>query len=141
MAQESLKNKKLTASEIATLKIFSAYASKAGDKPGSKRYKARLADLTSNISYEIAATKRVPAPNRKSSNLTPAQQTAKSKDEHATIGSARNATIGWNKETRTIRVRGKERIAVTYPGRFGHDARLENKEKKRLDATRESKKK
>ena len=50
--------KKLTPQEIATLKIFSAYASKAGDKPGSKGYSARLADLTSNISYERAKTKK-----------------------------------------------------------------------------------
>lgn len=48
--------KKLTPQEIATLKIFSAYASKSGDKAGSKGYNARLADLTSNIRYEMAKT-------------------------------------------------------------------------------------
>ena len=50
--------KKLTPQEIATLKIFSAYASKAGDKAGSKGYNARLSDLTSNIRYEMAKTKK-----------------------------------------------------------------------------------
>ena len=50
--------KQLTPQEIATLKIFSAYASKAGDKPGSKGYSARLSDLTSNIRYEMAKTKK-----------------------------------------------------------------------------------
>ena len=50
--------KKLTPQEIATLKMFSAYASKAGDKMGSKGYNARLADLTSNIRYEMAKTKK-----------------------------------------------------------------------------------
>ena len=48
--------KKLTPQEIQTLKIFSAYASKTGDKMGSKGYNARLADLTSNIRYEMAKT-------------------------------------------------------------------------------------
>lgn len=50
--------KKLTPQEIATLKIFSAYASKTGDKVGSKGYNARLSDLTSNIRYEMAKTKK-----------------------------------------------------------------------------------
>ena len=50
--------KKLTPQELATLKIFSAYASKAGDKPGSKGYSERLSDLTSNIRYEMAKTKK-----------------------------------------------------------------------------------
>lgn len=50
--------KKLTPQEIATLKIFSAYASKAGNKPGSKEYNARLSNLTSNIRYEMAKTKK-----------------------------------------------------------------------------------
>jgi len=50
--------KKLTPQEIATLKVFSAYASKTGDKSGSKGYNARLSDLTSNIRYEMAKTKK-----------------------------------------------------------------------------------
>jgi len=53
--------KKLTPQEIKTLKIFSAYASKAGDKSGSKGYNARLSDLTSNIRYEMAKTPKSPA--------------------------------------------------------------------------------
>ena len=49
---------KFTKEEIATLKIFSAYASKTGDKMGSKGYNARLSNLTSNIRSEMAKTKK-----------------------------------------------------------------------------------
>ena len=49
---------KYTKEEIATLKIFSAYASKTGDKMGSKGYNARLSNLTSNIRSEMAKTKK-----------------------------------------------------------------------------------
>ena len=49
---------KYTKQEIATLKIFSAYASKTGNKIGSKGYNARLSNLTSNIRSEMAKTKK-----------------------------------------------------------------------------------
>lgn len=53
---------RFTKQEIATLKIFSAYASKTGDKMGSKGYNARLSNLTSNIRSEMAKIKKPVAP-------------------------------------------------------------------------------
>lgn len=78
--------KKLTPQEIATLKIFSAYASKTGDKVGSKGYNARLSDLTSNIRYEMAKTKKPVA-----SVVAPAKPVVAAKPSLKDIKAKKNA--------------------------------------------------
>jgi Tfp pilus assembly protein FimV len=75
---------KFTKNEIATLKIFSAYASKTGDKMGSKGYNARLSKLTSNIRSEMAKTPKpaasVVAP-AKAVVSSPKQETLKERND------------------------------------------------------------